>query len=96
MIIALVAATVLMAGSTSADQATPAMAAATAPAPAAKVADNTAAKSDKYGVVCRFEQVSGSRMGKKVCYIPAEYEAKRREDRQALERLQAFPRDGGS
>ena len=94
MIVTLLSATVLMAGQTTAAQAAPATTAA-APAPPAKVADNAAAKSDKYGVVCHFEQVSGSRMGKKVCYIPAEYDAKRREDRQALERLQAFPRDGG-
>jgi hypothetical protein len=93
MFISLLSATVLLAGPATAQEAAPTTAAA--PAPAAKVADNARAKSDKYGVVCHFEQVSGSRMGKKVCYIPAEYEAKRREDRQALERLQAFPRDGG-
>jgi hypothetical protein len=94
MLVSLLSATVLMAGPITAEQAAPTTVAA-APATPAKVAGNTAAKSDKYGVVCRFEQVSGSRMGKKVCFIPAEYDAKRREDRQALERLQAFPRDGG-
>jgi len=92
MFVSLFSAAVLMAGPAAAEQAAPAPAApAAAPVPATKVAD----KSDKYGVVCKYEPVSGSRMGKKVCYIPSELAAKQREDRQALEKLQAFPRDGG-
>lgn len=58
-------------------------AAATAPAPA------PAPTKNKDQLICKSEQVTGSRFSKKVCYSKAEYEEKQRLDQEHLRESQA-------
>jgi hypothetical protein len=63
-----------------------------APAPVAQAPAQAAAPATakaKEDLVCKTEQVTGSRFPKKVCYSKAEYEAKRQLDQQHLRESQA-------
>jgi hypothetical protein len=64
--------------------------AATQPAVAAAApATASAPAKGKEEMICKSEQVTGSRFAKKVCYSKAEYEAKRQLDQQQLRQNQA-------
>ena len=74
-----------------------ALSAASAPASAeaAKPADAPAAQGQvgaaagrKDRMVCKTEALIGSRVPKRVCATPAEWEARRREDREQLDAMQ--------
>ena len=88
MIIALLAATVLMADSTTALQAAPAAAAAAQPQAAA--AAEQAAKPKKAGnsVVCRNEPVLGSRLPTKRCRTSEQMAAQQQQDQADLDKMQ--------
>jgi hypothetical protein len=62
---------------------------AQAPAAAQAQAQAPAAAKGKEEMICKSEQVTGSRFAKKVCYSKAEYEAKRQLDQQQLRQNQA-------
>jgi hypothetical protein len=89
MMIALLAATVLMADSAAALQAAPA---AAAPTPAATATPNAKpAQADGNKLVCRNEPTLGSRLPTKKCSTAAEIAQRRLEDRANLEKLQVAP-----
>ena len=79
MFVALIAATVLMADAASA--------APTTPPPAAPAAQ-PAKKAEGQQMVCKSEQVIGSRLPVKKCMTKGEADMRRFEDRQDLERSQ--------
>jgi len=59
------------------------------PAAAATATDRAADKKDPNRVICEKQPVVGSRLAtKKVCMTAAEWQAKRLEDRQAIEKGQ--------
>jgi len=64
---------------------------ATQPAPAAT---DTAAKAKQPEMVCRMEEVLGTRFKKKVCVTKEQEELQRSENRQDLERIQS--QNGGA
>jgi hypothetical protein len=70
-----------------APEAAPAAAAQPAVAAAAAAPAPAPAKG-KEEMICRSEQVTGSRFPTKVCYSKAEYEAKRRLDQEQLRQSQ--------
>jgi hypothetical protein len=83
-------------------QATPAAADDSAPAEAAAtISPSTnvsgvkvpAAKPNKDGLVCHNQMVIGSRIPQKLCYTPAQEEARTREDQETMNLMQ---RPGGS
>ncbi len=67
-------------------EASPAAAAAEAPAAAAPTANKV--KASKEGMICRREEISGTKMKKKVCATAQEREERREMDRDALDRQQ--------
>jgi hypothetical protein len=87
MIIALFAATVLMADSTTAMQTAPA--AAGAQPPAAAATEQTAKpKAQANALICRNEPVLGSRLPTKRCRTTEQMAAQKQEDQANLEKMQ--------
>ena len=80
MILALLAATVLMADVVSAPQPT-----ATPPAAGVQPTAKVDRRVNKLGLICRNEAVLGSRFPKKVCFTPEALAERTREDRANLE-----------
>ena len=84
MFILSLAATLMMAASSpsapAATETTPPAAAATPVTPVAK--------SDKDRMICKTEALAGSRVPKKVCATKSEWDARRQEDRDQLEKAQ--------
>jgi len=78
----LAAAFVMAASSPAVGAASAAPEAALAPAPA------PAAKADKERQICKTEALAGSRVPKKVCATKAEWEARRQDDREQLDKMQ--------
>ncbi len=56
--------------------------------PAAATAATPVAKSDKDRMICKTEALAGSRVPKKVCATKSEWDARRQEDRDQLEKAQ--------
>ena len=81
MFISILAAAFVMAASSPAVGAAPA-------APEAAVAPAPAAKADKERQICKTEALAGSRVPKKVCATKAEWEARRQDDREQLDKMQ--------
>jgi hypothetical protein len=79
-----------------------AMAASTPAAGAASVAPESAApaatvaKPDKDRQICKTEALAGSRVPKKVCATKAEWDARRQDDKEQLDKMQraATPHSG--
>ena len=85
MISALFAAAILLA------ETTPAAAPAAMPAAPQATADGApaVAKVKRDDMLCKQEEVLGTRIPKKVCYTRAEQEARSQQDRQNVERMQS-------
>jgi invasion protein IalB len=88
MISAILAAATLLASGPTATGASTAAASPTAPAPA----DKAKAKGDE--VICRSEQVLGTRFPKRVCRTRASIEAQRESDRAEISKIQREQRVG--
>ena len=82
MFITSLAATLMLAASG------PAAPAAAETAPPAAAAPPVVAKSDKDRMICKTEPLAGSRVPKKVCATKGEWDARRQEDRDQLEKAQ--------
>lgn len=87
MISALFAAAILLAETTPA--AAPAAAPAAPAAPQATVDGAPVVKVKRDDMLCKQEEVLGTRIPKKVCYTRAEQEARSQQDRQNVERMQS-------
>ena len=64
------------------------MAASSPSAPAATETTPPAARSDKDRMICKTEALAGSRVPKKVCATKSEWDARRQDDRDQLEKAQ--------
>ena len=94
MIIALLAATVLMADSTTAMQTAPATNGAQSQATAATTEQNAKPKKQANALVCKNEPVLGSRMPTKRCRTTAQMAEQQQDDQANLDKLQRMPLDG--
>lgn len=94
MILALLAASVLMADSTIALQATPAPTGAQAQATAATAEQSAKTKPSGNTLVCRNEPVLGSRLPTKRCRTTEQMAAQKQEDQANLEKMQRMSDPG--
>lgn len=60
----------------------------TTPPAAAAIQARPVAKSDKDRMICKTEALAGSRVPKKVCATKSEWDARRQDDRDQLEKAQ--------
>lgn len=88
MIIALMAATLLMAESATALQVAPAAPAASVEAPAATAPGARPAKAKGQTLICRNEPTLGTRLPTKRCRTAADIAEQQRDSRSTLEKLQ--------
>jgi hypothetical protein len=94
MILAILAATVLMADSTTAMQTAPAPAGAQPPAAAATEQTAKPKKQANNTLVCRNEPVLGSRLPTKRCRTTEQMAAQKQEDQANLEKMQRMSDPG--
>ncbi|MFT3754583.1 MAG: hypothetical protein QM769_01330 [Pseudoxanthomonas sp.] len=80
----------LFIGQAAAQQA-PEPASAQAAAPATTEPGTQAAKLDKNGKVCKYEEVTGSRFKKRVCFTPEQWEAREATAKQFMRELDGKP-----
>lgn len=75
---------------------TPAAGAAPVATEGAAQAAAPAAKADKDRQICKTEPLAGSRVPKKVCATKAEWDARRQDDKEQLDKMQraATPHNG--
>lgn len=66
-------------------------AAGQAPAQPAVAADRQAEQSEKTGKVCQYEEVTGSRMKKRLCYTPEQWAARERAAKEMTREMDGKP-----